>query len=202
MRQRQERNCETPTLWKRERHSSTKMERNGSPRLVFRPHPTRKRRIAFRHLLSIVLACSLGQRTVHADFCEEVTILDSMSGTFSDGSGSSDYEDSTYCSWWILPGGSENFASSYDIEVTFDFLQVRCPRTSTVQCWVQSMRVICNFDFCLNDGIADGRRIRYGNIVEWLREPRILQQSGCGSLGTEVRGNVQGDWEHVHSIFL
>eukprot|EP00961_Rhodomonas_salina_P219545 2967416-Rhodomonas_salina.1 len=46
-----------------------------------------------------------------------------MSGTFSDGSGSSDYEDSTYCSWWILPGGSENFASSYDIEVTFDFLQ-------------------------------------------------------------------------------
>lgn len=65
--------------------------------------------------------------TTTTSACSGSTTLTSASGTFSDGSGSSNYTDNMDCQWLIQPSGASTITltfSTFDLESGYDFVQV------------------------------------------------------------------------------
>ncbi|MFC1729693.1 C10 family peptidase [candidate division KSB1 bacterium] len=59
--------------------------------------------------------------------CSGTTVLNLPSGTFDDGSGSSDYGNLTDCKWLIQPPGANSITltfNSFDLETGYDFVRV------------------------------------------------------------------------------
>ncbi|MCS7189561.1 MAG: T9SS type A sorting domain-containing protein [Bacteroidia bacterium] len=70
---------------------------------------------------------SLNYAVISQPYCQGTTVLTSPSGTFSDGSGNSDYTNRTNCRWLIQPAGAswiELSFSSFNTELNYDFVEV------------------------------------------------------------------------------
>jgi hypothetical protein len=66
-------------------------------------------------------------KAVPYKFCDNLTELTAPNGTFSDGSGTSEYSNSTYCIWRIAPPGANSIGlnfTSFDVEAQYDFLKI------------------------------------------------------------------------------
>ncbi|RMF53463.1 MAG: T9SS C-terminal target domain-containing protein, partial [Bacteroidetes bacterium] len=70
---------------------------------------------------------SLNYATLSQPYCQGMVQLSAPSGTFSDGSGSSDYTNRTNCSWLIQPPGATWIRlsfTSFNTESGYDFVRV------------------------------------------------------------------------------
>lgn len=61
------------------------------------------------------------------DFCKGVTVLNEPEASFTDGSGTFNYQNSTVCMWQIIPGNTESITlefTAFDTEEEMDMVKV------------------------------------------------------------------------------
>lgn len=74
-----------------------------------------------KYIPAFILTSVLFTQSVNAQYCSGTVVKTTASGTFSDGSGSNNYNDNTDCMWLIAPPGAGtitlSFTGVFDLEV-------------------------------------------------------------------------------------